>query len=531
MPTGATFRFLSRQLASVAAAAVLAGTAAAAMPQRGGTLTLIGAEPPALLSLANITVGARDISAKVTEGLLRFDDDFVARPLLATRWTVSPDGRRYTFTLRQGVKWHDGQPFSAADVAYSIQELKRVNPRARSTFANVERVETPDAHTAVIVLSAPAPYLLRTLSAAESPIVPRHVYARGETAGAQNAGAPIGTGPFRFKQWARGAYAEFERNPDYWDAGKPYLDRIIYRFSADPAAVAAALETGAADFSTAVSLADIARLKKNPRLQAQALPSHYLNNIAAVEFNLKNEFFAQAPVRRAVAHALNLELLNKIAYHQYAQPLASPIPATLAPFHDPALKGYAHDIAAANALLDQAGFKRASDGKRFAVTLDYFPTPTLKQVAEYVKAALARVGIHVTVRSQDLGGFVQRVYARRDFDFEINGVGALFDPTVGVQRLYASRDAGKGIPFVNAAGYRNAEVDALLAQAAVESDEGRRVVQFQQFQKIVMDELPLLPLVAVPRGNAWNQRVQGLLQGVEGSAGSFAYAWLAPGAR
>ena len=504
----------------------------AAPPDHSGTLTLLlPTEPTALVTVSNVATPILSVSAKVTEGLLKYDYSVNPQPQLATKWAISPDGLTYTFNLRQGVKWHDGQPFGAADVAYSIQELKRVNPRARSTFANVERVETPDAHTAVIVLSAPAPYLLRTLSAAESPIVPKHVYERGEAAIAQNANAPIGTGPFRFKQWVRGAYAEFERNPDYWDSGKPYLDRIIYRFSSDPAAIAAALETGAADFSTAVALADIARLKKNPRLQAQALPSNYLNNIAAIEFNLGNEFFAQAPVRRAVAHAINIELLNKVAYHQYAQPLASPIPATLAPFHDPALKGYAHDIAAANTLLDQAGFKRASDGKRFAVTLDYFPTPTLKQVAEYVKAALSRVGIHVTVRSQDLGGFVQRVYTRRDFDFEINGVGALFDPTVGVQRLYASRDAGKGIPFVNAAGYRNAQVDALLAQSAVEPDEARRVAQFRQFQQIVMQELPLLPLVAVPRGNVWNQRVQGLLQGVEGSAGSFADAWLAPAAR
>lgn len=530
MPIGAPVRFL-RHLAVAFAVFLLGATAWATPPQRGGTLTLIGAEPPALVSLSNITMGARDISAKVTEGLLSFDDNFGAKPLLATRWTVSPDGKRYTFSLRQGVKWHDGQPFGAADVAYSIQELKRVNARARSTFAPIERVETPDTHTVVIVLSSPAPYLLRTLSAAESPIVPKHVYEKGDAAAAQNASAPIGTGPFRFKQWVRGSYAEFERNPDYWDAGKPYLDRLVYRFSADPAAIAAALETGAADFSTSVSLTDVARLKKHPKLHAEARPSHYLNNLAVIEFNLKNEFFAHPEVRRAVAHAINVDLLNRVAYHHYAQPLSSPIPATLSPFHDPGLKAYPHDVAAANALLDRAGFPRGSDGKRFAVTLDYFPTPTLKQVADYAKAALSRVGIHVTVRSQDLGGFVQRVYTRRDFDFEVNGVAALFDPSVGVQRLYASRDAGKGIPFVNAASYRNAEVDALLAQAAIEPDEARRVAQFRRFQKIVMDELPLLPLVAVPRGNVWSQRVHGLFQGVEGSAESFSEAWVADAAR
>lgn len=497
-------------------------------PVRGGTLTVIGAEPPALLSLANITVGTRDISAKITEGLLRFDDRFAPQPLLATAWSVSADGRRYRFTLRRNVRWHDGQPFTSADVAFSLQELQRVNPRGRGTLAQLERVETPDAHTAVLHLKAPAPYLLRSLSSAESPIVPRHLHAQGPEAAARNAAAPVGTGPFRFRQWVRGSHAELERNPDYWDAGLPYLDRLIYRFSADPAAIAAALETGAADFSTSVSLNDIARLSKHPRLHAQALPSAYLNNIAAVEFNLGNPHFAHAQVRRAVAHALNLDFLNKAAYQGLAQPLATPVPPALAPWHDATLRPYAHDVDRANALLDQAGFARGQGGRRFSVTLDYFPTATLKLVADYVKAALSRVGIHVTVRSQDLGGFVQRVYKQRDFDFEVNGLGALFDPTAGVQRLYASADAGKGIPFVNASGFRNAQADDLLAQASLETDEARRTALWHRLQKIAMDELPLLPLVSVPRGNVWSRRVHGLLEGVEESAGSFSRAWVEP---
>lgn len=520
-------RSLPLALAGLLALSPLAPRAEPA-PVRGGTLTVIGAEPPALLSLANITVGTRDFSAKVTEGLLSFDARFAPQPLLATAWAVSADGRRYTFTLRQGVRWHDGQPFTSADVAFSLRELQRANPRGRSTLAALERVETPDAHTAVLVLKSPAPYLLRSLSSAESPIVPSHVYAQGEEAAARNAAAPVGTGPFRFRQWVRGSHAELERNPDYWDTGKPYLDRIVHRFSSDPAAIAAALETGAADFSTSAALNDIPRLARHPRLQAQALPSAYLNNIAALEFNLGNRFFAQAGVRRAVAHALQLDFLNKAAYQGFAQPLASPVPPTLAPLHDASLRPHVHDVARANALLDQAGFPRGEGGRRFAVTLDYFPTPTLKLVADYVKAALSRVGIQVSVRSQDLGGFVQRVYKQRDFDFEINGLGALFDPTVGVQRLYASADLGKGIPFVNAAGYRNAEMDGLLARAATETDEARRTALWHRVQRIAMDELPLLPLVAVPRGNVWNRRVQGLFAGVEESAGSFADAWVQP---
>ena len=495
-------------------------------PTRGGTLTVIGAEPPSLLSLANITLGTRDISAKITEGLLTFDDNFAPQPLLATSWQVSKDGLRYTFTLRSGVQWHDGKTFSAADVAYSLQEIKRVNPRGRTTFTSLQRVETPDPLTAVIVLSSPAPYLLRALSSAETPIVPKHIYEQGADAAAQNGNAPIGTGPFRFKQWVRGAYMQLERNPNYWDHGKPYLDAVNYRFASDPSAVAAALETGAADFSTSLSLNDVARLRDHPKVKAEPAFSPYLNNITAIEFNLKNIFLSDVRVRQGIAHAIDQNFLNKAIYQGYAQPLGTPIPSGLSPFHDASLRPYAYDLAAANRLLDDAGFKKGADGKRFAVTLDYFPTATLKQVAEYVKAALSRVGIQVTVRSQDLGVFIQRVYTKRDFDFEINGVGTLFDPTIGVQRLYSSKDLGKGIAFVNAAGYANAEVDQLLEQAAIEQVPARRIEQFNRIQRIVMTDLPLLPLVAIPRGNASSRRAHAIHSGVEGSSGSLASAWV-----
>ncbi len=118
----------------------------AAAPKRGGTLNmLINPEPPVLVSIFQTTGPALIASSKVLEGLFAYDFDLQPRPQLATAWTVSPDGLKYTFTLRQNVKWHDGQPFTSADVAFSIDLLKAVHPRGRSTFANVTRVATPDA--------------------------------------------------------------------------------------------------------------------------------------------------------------------------------------------------------------------------------------------------------------------------------------------------------------------------------------------------------------------------------------------------
>ena len=208
--------------------------AAETQPPRGGTLNfIVEPEPPTILALAHTAGGTQKISPKITEGLLTYDFDFKAKPQLATEWSVSADGLTYTFKLRANVKWHDGKPFTSADVAYSIELLKQVHPRGRGTFANVTAVDTPDDLTAIFRLSKPAPYLLKALYAAESPIVPKHVYEGVKIADVPinpNGSAPIGTGPFIFRQWVRGSHIILERNPDYWDAGKPYLAQVVVRF-------------------------------------------------------------------------------------------------------------------------------------------------------------------------------------------------------------------------------------------------------------------------------------------------------------
>jgi peptide/nickel transport system substrate-binding protein len=180
--------------------------AATGTPKQGGTLTLlVAAEPPVLTAIATTAFNTVLVSAKVTEGLLTYDFDLNPKPQLATEWSVSPDGLEYTFKLRQGVKWHDGKDFTADDVAYSITTIKQVHPRGRNTFGNLTDIKTPDPHTVTLVLSKPAPYLISALAAAETPIVPKHLY--DGTKADQNPvnSAPIGTGPFIFRNGSAAA--------------------------------------------------------------------------------------------------------------------------------------------------------------------------------------------------------------------------------------------------------------------------------------------------------------------------------------
>ena len=209
------------------------------------------------------------VSAKVIEGLLEYDNDLNPLPLLATKWGGGGGRADLPLHAGPGVKWHDGRDFTAADVAFSIMLMKRLHPRGRSTFANVTEVETPDPLTAVFRLAKPAPNLIKALAGTEAPILPKHTYEQGDPVANPANNAPIGTGPFRFKEWPRGNYVMYERNPAYWDAPKPYLDQLIIKFVTDPAARSVLFETGQADlgYRTPVALNDVERLRASPKLR------------------------------------------------------------------------------------------------------------------------------------------------------------------------------------------------------------------------------------------------------------------------
>ncbi|MDI4234054.1 ABC transporter substrate-binding protein [Bradyrhizobium sp. Arg237L] len=425
---------------SISAAIGTAGARATGAARRGGTLNVvIQPEPPILVSLTHTAGPTTRVSPKVTEGLVTFNLDFNPLPQLATEWRKSDDGLRYTFTLRRGVKWHDGHDFTSADVAYSIELLKQHHPRGRGTLASVREVRTPEPHIAEIVLDKPAPYLLAALTASESPIVPRHIYEGSDPLANPNGRAPVGTGPFVFKEWKQGSHVLLERNPDYWDPGKPYLDRIVIRFIADANARGVALETGEIHFApdTPVPLGQIETLKANPNLVIETRGYDYQPVVYRLEFNLANPYFAKPEVRRAVAHAIDRDTIARVVFYGWSQSAPAAISPALKQFHNPDIPRHNFDPKKAEALLDGAGLSRGPDGTRFKVFHDYMPySETYQQLAAYTRQALANIGIGVTLRAQDVPTWFKRTYTNRDFDFMSNGMSHSFDPSVGVQRLY-----------------------------------------------------------------------------------------------
>jgi peptide/nickel transport system substrate-binding protein len=501
-----------------------------AEPKHGGTLTfLVEPEPPALVGIAHTAGPTQKVNAKVTEGLLAYDHDLNAVPQLATEWSVSDDGLRYTFKLRAGVKWHDGQDFTSADVANSIKLLQQYHPRGRGTFKNVTTVETPDPLTAVIVLSKPAPYLLKAFSASESPIVPKHIYGDGDPATNPATSAPIGTGPFVFKEWVRGSHILYERNPNYWDKPKPYVDRLIVKFIPDAAARTAAFETGEVDIGgeTPVPLSEIERLKALPQLGFETKGYNYGPSVTRIEFNLSNPYLKDLRVRRAIAHAIDRNVILNTVYYGYGIVSPTPISPLLAQYFDTDAPVYAYDPAKAEQLLDEAGFPRRADGTRFHLDHDFLPYgDTYKRTADYLAQALRKVGIDVTIRSQDFATYIKRVYTDRQFDFTNNSMSNLFDPTLGVQRLYWSKNFKPGVPFSNGSSWNNPAADAALEAAAVELDEAKRKEYFLTFQRLVVDEVPDITLLTLNQVTIFNKRVKDHTIGSGGLNENFADVWI-----
>jgi peptide/nickel transport system substrate-binding protein len=498
-------------------------------PVRGGQLTIGQFPEPAILTAALTSAGPTvGISGKMFDGLLTYDFDFKPVPQLATGWEIAVDGRTITLKLRPGVTWHDGQPFTAADVAFSVMEVwKKYHSRGRATFASVVAAEAPDPLTVIWRLSAPAPFILNGLASSEAQVLPKHLYEGTDILANPHNVAPIGTGPFRFVRWERGNHVLLERYPAYWDQPKPYLDQVIYRFIPDAGGRAAALEAGDVLLvpESAVPGADIERLLKLPQLTSETRGYDYGSNVAFFEFNLDRKPLDDVRVRRAIDRQFIIDSI----WFGYGDPTTGPIPRSFAAFYSADVPLYAYDRKTAEALLDEAGLARNASGTRFALTHDYMPYgEPYQRTGDYVRDALGRVGIKVTVRNQDYATFVKRVYTDRDFDTTNFTATVGPDPAMGVQRFYWSKNFQPGVAFSNGSHYANPQVDALLEAAQVELDPEKRHDQYARFQALAQADLPELPLLAPRRITFANRRVHRHTVTLDGIRGNFAETYLAP---
>lgn len=502
-------------------------------PQNGGRLVVAADSEPRNLNPAIVASnGVFFVASKVIEPLAEasFDGQNGFEPRLATSWEGSADGLTATFHLREGVKWHDGQPFTAADVAFSAMQVwKPLQNLGRVVFKALEKVETPDEYTAIFHFSEPTPFqLIRNALPALTAVLPKHVFDGTDIAANPANEKLIGTGPFKYAEHKTGEYYRLTKNDDYWGDGEPYLDEIIYRVLPDRAAAAGALEAEEIDLAafSAVPLADLDRISKVPGLRVISKGYEALTYQLVVEINHRRKELSELKVRQAIAYAIDRDLVVKMIFLGYAKPSTGPVPQYDSQFYTRDVTAYPFDIAKANALLDEAGYKRGKDGNRFVLKL--LPAPYFnetRQFGDYLRQALAEIGIDARIVNNDLAAHQKAVYTDHDFDLAIAPTVYRGDPAISTTILVESGIAS-GVPFSNQGGYANAELDAVIAKAAHEIDEKERTALYHQFQQLVEADLPLINVAEWGFITVANDRVQNVANNPRWAVSNWADSWI-----
>lgn len=521
-----------------ATAALFTAGSAVAAPQAGGTLVITTTPEPAIITNAlSSAPTTAELATKIFDGLLEYDADLKPKPSLAETWTISPDGRTITFKLRQGVVWHDGKPFTSADVQFSLMEVvKKYHPRGQGNLGPVTSIDTPDAYTVVFNLAHPYPPMMMGLSSLEAPIVPKHIYEGTDFRNNPAVNKPIGTGPFKFARWERGNYIQLDRNENYWRPGRPYLDRLIFRFIADSSTRAAGVERGEIDVATfgTINPVEMRRLETLPNITIAMGGYEAIAPMMMLELNAKRAPFDDRRVRLAVAYALDRQFITKNIWYGFGRPAVGPISSFMrgtGAFTDQGILRFdvKERLEIANRLLDEAGLKRGPNGMRVKIFHDVAPFgEDWRRMGEYIKQALVRVGIEVELRNRDYPSFVRLVHNEYDFNMTSTWSIGMADPTLGVQRQTWSQTINANVPFGNVSQYSNPEVDKLWVAAQTEIDPAKRAQIFHKLQELLVADSPIIWLMEMNLVAVQNKRVQDLITSPLGIRGGLYDTWIKP---
>ena len=461
--------------------------------KRGGTVVIAASADPGGLNTAITTAGGTHyVADHIYNGLVGLDEELNPVPELAQSWTITEGGRVYTFKLQPNVRWHDGQPFTSADVKFTFEQaLLKFHARTKAALENVlVSIDAPAADTVVFRFKQPYGPLLQRLDVVEAPIIAKHIY-EGKNIQQDPANLkPVGTGPFRFSEYVRGDRVVLERNPVYFRSGLPYVDKVIFRIIPNVTTATQALERGEVDYISSVQGSDIDRLLRNPDIKlAKGFGGgggSLCQNVLIPNL-MEDSPFNDLRVRQAFFMALDRQFILDRVYFGQGRISTGPISRQMVWAYTPDVKSYAYDVAAANRLLDQADFPRARNGTRFTIVFTH--ADSFGRLGEVMRDQLRAVGIDLQLEKMEVNAANDKVFIKKDFDLGVASYCNGTDPEVGVRRVYVSSNIGP-ILFSNGAGYKNARVDEIFDQAAALTERGERARLYAEFQRIVTEELP-----------------------------------------
>jgi peptide/nickel transport system substrate-binding protein len=489
-------------------------------PKRGGTLIYALSGDPAHFNIGITTdLNAQQAAGQMFSQLIRLDVNGKVTGDLAESWEVAPDGLSYTFRIRKNVKWHDGKPMIAEDIRWALTEITmKYNPIASTGFAPVASVEAPDDSTLVIRMKHPFAAFM-PWAFVNQWIYPKHLYQGTDPRqNERNYKNPVGTGPFMLKESVRGSHILMERNPNYYKAGQPYLDRVVAKIIPDAAARVVALETGEVDYISIYGLPSSAvpDLRKNKDVTIFTHRTRVNYGGIMAHMNLRNEFLKVKEVRQALSYAIDRKLIVERAVTGLAVPASSPISSLHQPWYNPAVASrYSYDPKKAEGLLDQAGFKRGAGGKRFSIRITYAGNAEgggLQAAAEIMREELRAIGVDLILEPKDFSVWMESAHIKWNFDLSMGSYQTGPDPAIAVSRLYITKNIQK-LMARNLMGYSNPKVDALFDAGERELNQAKRIQLYHQIQEMMADDVPALWLWDRVSTFAYRNRVKGDIVG------------------
>jgi len=499
-------------------------------PVYGGTLIFGKGRDATRLDPADTTDGESSIvTENLFDKLLHFQEDSTAlEPGLATSWEVSPDGKTYTFHLRQGVRFHDGTPFDADAVKINFDRQRKPLEGQQFEFWQsffepvVDEVTVVDPQTVRISLRENDATFLSNLAMFSMGIVSPAALAKY---GADVARHPVGTGPFRFVKWDPNQKIVLAANEDYWD-GRPYLDKLIFKPVPENAVRLLELEVGAIHGMNGLNPDDTSRVEENPEL---AFLEESGMNVGYLAMNNDRKPFDQVKVRQALNHAINKPALIKafFADGRLGEAAKNPMPPTLWGYND-AIRDYAYDPARAKQLLSEAGYPQGFEMELWALPVVRPYMPQGQRVAEAIQSDLAKIGVKVRITTYEWGTYLDKL-SKGDHQAALIGwIGDNGDPDNFLFNLLDASNARKG-GSTNYAFYRGQDAHHLLMKARRVADMAERTRLYEEAQVAIHKDAPWVPLFHAKQMAAVRANVRGFTLHPTGKA-HFHRTYFAPGA-
>lgn len=507
-------KYLLQSILLIALATLFTGCGHSTEKSVPKTLRLrLAAEPGNLNPLLSTDLYASTVEGMVFNGLLRVSSNMEMVPDLAESFEASEDGTRYTFTLRKDVRWHDGTPFTSADVAFTMDALldPATNTVRRSQYV-IDGVpikyNTPDPYTIVFDLPKPfAPFLV----ALSMPILPKHLLKGLDINTATFNRHPVGTGPFVFETWQPGQFLMVRRNPRYYRTPAK-LDQILFKVIPDTNTALIALEKDEID-ALDLTAKDLERTKTMPSVDTYTYDQlQYIY----MGLNQKNPLFKDIRVREAIVRAIDREAI--VRHILKNQGSVTYVPGAKASWAYPSSveEIYPYDPTESRKLLTEAGFAdnprngiRERAGRQLSFIL-MVPKGNLdrERSAEMIQRYLKAVGIDVSLQLTEFQSLIQTLQSKKDpkpYDAALLGWSLGLDPDV--YTIWHSKEYPNGFNFV---GYNNPKADQLLSQGRTEMDRQKRAEIYQELLTLLAKDAPYVFLYSPKANIAVNKRITGL---------------------